>query len=103
MIYSVALINGLGKKRCSILREYNYKIWKKTPKLLPLQKQEFGIENDRIIFPQWFIDRLYKIGRFTIDITKPNGKVPQFGDNDSGRFFRFSPNGEFLTNKLKNI
>ena len=99
MIYSVALINGLGKKRCSILREYNYKIWKKTPKLLPLQKQEFGIENDRIIFPQWFIDRLYKIGRFTIDITKPNGKVPQFGDNDSGRFFRFSPNGEFLTNK----
>ena len=99
MIYSVALINGLGKKRCSILRKYNYKIWKKTPKLLPLQKQEFSIENDRIIFPQWFIDRLYKIGRFTIDITKPNGKVPQFGDNDSGRFFRFSPNGEFLTNK----
>ena len=99
MIYSVALINGLDKKRCSILGKYNYKIWKKTPKLLPLQKQEFGIENDRIIFPQWFIDRLYKIGRFTIDITKPNGKVPQFGDNDSGRFFRFSPNGEFLTNK----
>jgi len=45
------------------------------------------------------VDRLYKIGRFTADITKPSGEVPQFGDNDSGRFFKFSPNGEFLSNE----
>ena len=45
------------------------------------------------------MDRLYKIGRFTADITKPNGEVPQFGDNDSGRFFKFSPNGEFLSSE----
>ncbi|WP_211436451.1 alginate lyase family protein [Campylobacter mucosalis] len=99
MVYSVALIMGLDTKRVASLKKYNCKIWKQTPKLLPLQKQEFKIIDDKIILPQWFIDRLYKIGRFTHDITKPNGEVPQFGDNDSGRFFRLSPNGEFLTNK----
>ena len=51
------------------------------------------------MLPQWFINRLYKIGRFTVDIAKPNKEVPQFGDNDSGRFFKFSPNGEFLSGK----
>ena len=34
-----------------------------------------------------------------MDITKPNGEIPQIGDNDSGRFIKLSPNGKFLTNK----
>ena len=56
--------------------------------------------NESVRFlPQWFIDRLYRIGRFTVDITKPNGEIPQIGDNDSGRFIKLSPNGKFLTNK----
>jgi hypothetical protein len=39
-----------------------------------------------IIFSEVFYDRLEKAFNFTSAITKPSGEVPQFGDNDSGRF-----------------
>lgn len=99
MVYSTALIMGLKNEKILSLKKYNIKSWRKKPKLLPPNKQEFKIINGQVVLPQWFIDRLYKIGRFTVDITKPNKEVPQFGDNDSGRFFKFSPNGEFLSGK----
>ena len=99
MAYVTALILGLKSEKISSLQNYDAKLWRKKPKLLPPEKQEFKILNGQIALPQWFVDRLYKIGRFTADITKPSGEVPQFGDNDSGRFFKFSPNGEFLSNE----
>ena len=37
-----------------------------------------------------FAQGLYKTGRFVSDIAKPGGNIPQFGDNDSGRYFRLS-------------
>lgn len=37
-----------------------------------------------------FKNRLAKIAHFILAILKPNGKVPQFGDNDSGRYFKLS-------------
>ena len=99
MAYATALMLGLKSEKISSIKNYDAKLWRKKPKLLPPEDQEFKILNDRIALPQWFVDRLYKIGRFTADITKPNGEVPQFGDNDSGRFFKFSPNGGFLSNE----
>jgi hypothetical protein len=99
MAYSAALILGLKSEKISSLQNYDAKLWRKKPKLLSPNEQEFKITNGQIALSQWFVDRLYKIGRFTADITKPNGEVPQFGDNDSGRFFKFSPNGEFLSNE----
>ena len=99
MVCSTALILGLKSEKISSLQNYDAKLWRKKPKLLPPNEQEFKILNGEVALPQWFADRLYKIGRFTADITKPNGEVPQFGDNDSGRFFKFSPNGEFLSNE----
>ena len=99
MVYSTALIMGLKNEKVLSLKSCGEKLWYKKPKLLPPNKQEFKIINGQVVLPQWFIDRLYKIGRFTVDITKPNKEVPQFGDNDSGRFFKFSPNGEFLSDK----
>jgi hypothetical protein len=41
-------------------------------------------------FPAGFAERLYRMARFSIDATKPNGRVAQIGDNDSGRFFKLS-------------
>ena len=99
MVYSTALIIGLKNEKILSLKSYDEKFWHKKPKLLPSNTQEFKVINGQVVLPQWFIDRLYKIGRFTVDITKPNKEVPQFGDNDSGRFFKFSPNGEFLSNE----
>ena len=37
-----------------------------------------------------FVDLLGKSFKFIKDGLKPNGEMPQFGDNDSGRLFKFS-------------
>jgi len=91
MVYATALIVRLLQE--NKIKKIDYKI--KNQKFKLIRNQQTLITH----LPQWYIDRLYKIGRFTVDITKPNGDIPQFGDNDSGRFFRFSPNGDFLSNK----
>ncbi|MEE8392839.1 MAG: alginate lyase family protein [Rhodospirillales bacterium] len=39
-------------------------------------------------------ERLEKMAEFSMHITKPNGRVAQIGDNDSGRFFKLSPSLE---------
>jgi hypothetical protein len=41
--------------------------------------------------PDWYIERLQKIAEFTMDITRPDGLIPQIGDNDSGRFLKLFP------------
>ncbi|MEW6201400.1 MAG: alginate lyase family protein, partial [bacterium] len=40
--------------------------------------------------PQRFWDHLEKMYEFLHQIIKPNGEVPQIGDNDSGRIFNFT-------------
>ena len=37
------------------------------------------------------LDRMARARAFTLDITKPSGRVPQIGDNDSGRFVKLAP------------
>ncbi|MBI5248138.1 MAG: alginate lyase family protein [Desulfomonile tiedjei] len=44
-----------------------------------------------------FLERLARAAYFTVSITKHSGEVPQIGDNDSGRFFRLTPLGEWMT------
>ena len=39
-----------------------------------------------------YMKRLYLSGKFIADITKPNYDISQFGDNDSGRLFKFLDN-----------
>ncbi|OAD19831.1 Heparinase II/III family protein, partial [Candidatus Thiomargarita nelsonii] len=48
-------------------------------------------------FPDWYIKRLQKIAEFTMDITRPDGLIPQIGDNDSGRFLKLFPVYKKLT------
>ena len=36
-------------------------------------------------------ERLSRAGEFLRDLTKPNGRMAQIGDNDSGRFFKLHP------------
>lgn len=50
-----------------------------------------SMPNQEQVFPDWFIERLQKIAEFTIDITRPDGLIPQVGDNDNGRFLKLFP------------
>lgn len=108
MVFASALILGLDKEKCEALQNYKTDNWKVHPKLKTYKEQEYKIIDNKVVLPGWYIDRLYKSGKFTKDITKPIGEIVQFGDNDSGRFFRLSPNGEWLTSsqaisKYKNL
>ena len=38
--------------------------------------------------PAWFWSKLFGMGQFVIALSKPDGLVPQVGDNDSGRFLK---------------
>lgn len=46
--------------------------------------------NNNISLPPAFLDKLYKMLDFEYYLIKPNGKIPQIGDNDSGRLFKFT-------------
>ena len=45
-----------------------------------------------------FLNRVWAIGDFIVSISKPKGTIPQFGDNDSGRLFKFGNEDENLLN-----
>ncbi len=105
MIFGTAITYGILKTdKIKAFNEYNYKLIKR---LTPLSKQRFNLQQENF-FPDWYLQRLYRSAYFTYDITKPNGNIPQIGDNDSGRFFKFTPVGEFITtdeavNKYSNL
>ena len=67
------------KVRIKRLKESNY--------------NQYSLDVERF-FPMWYVDRLFKISKFTSDILKNNGNIPQIGDNDSGRFLKLTPIGE---------
>ena len=93
LVYSTALIYGILRtyKRKALI-EYRTN---KVKRLLPLSKQKFDVFSDDF-FPKEYIERIYRAALFTADITKQNENISQIGDNDSGRFFKFSPNGALL-------
>ncbi len=98
MLYATALILGVPNNKKEALANYNHKRWKKYPKLKAKEDQEWNVESGQLL-PDWFINRLYQTGLFVFDITKPTDEVPQIGDNDSGRFLKFSPLGQFISNE----
>ncbi len=64
------------------------------------RRLKYYVENDnfKVSLSSSYINKLYKMGRFTNDMIKPNSEVVQIGDNDSGRLIKLSPNGKFVTN-----
>lgn len=58
---------------------------------LPPEKREVLSAHDRTFLPEWYVARLEKMAEFALEITKPNGQVPQIGDNDSGRLLKLQP------------
>jgi len=53
-------------------------------------KEDNFIEVGNEIFSEEYIQRLYKMFEFVLYALKPNGKMPQIGDNDNGRFYIFT-------------
>jgi len=93
VVYGTALVLGLSPDKQVALKEYNHHLHKVRPKLKPAPLEFYSLAGcDRLVpFPSWYIERLEKMAEFTMHITKPNGHIPQIGDNDSGRFLKLQP------------
>ncbi len=93
VVYATALVLGLPPEKQVALKEYNHRLHRVHPKLKPAPLEFYPLPgSDRLIlFPAWYIERLEKMAEFTMHITKPNGHIPQIGDNDNGRFLKLQP------------
>jgi len=91
-IWSLALIRGLDDKAISRISNCKYLSFKSFPKL---GKPSF-INTHEIVIPDSVTRKMKRAVEFSVDITKKSGDVFQFGDNDSGRFFKLTPIGEFV-------
>lgn len=54
-------------------------------------ESDLGWDMESQVFSTQFYAKLQKMAHYTAVLTKPNGLVPQFGDNDSARVHRFWP------------
>jgi hypothetical protein len=91
MVYCFGVLHKVSDEKLKILSKINSKSFniKANYKKTDFTNKEFLSSST--------IDALYKMSVFTLAYTKPDGNITQIGDNDSGRFFKLTPCGEFLT------
>lgn len=94
MVAGAYICLNLQDEHRSRLKSFSTRAWNYHGKLKPLAHQTFDPDGE--ILSQSFYDKLKLSAEFTEWVSKPNGDVPQFGDNDSGRFFRLTPVGHFI-------
>lgn len=97
--YATSLVLGLPRSKQAALQTYNHRHHRVHPRLVPAPVPLYPLPGGRYQspFPTWYFERLEKMAEFTMHITRPNGQIPQIGDNDSGRFLRLHPAYQGIT------
>ncbi len=93
VVYATALVLGLTEQEAEPLRRggdpaHGPRRPRLQPGPLPLHALPDG---RRTPFPPAYLQRLERMGEFTLHVSKPGGTVHQVGDNDSGRFLKLAP------------
>jgi hypothetical protein len=89
-VYATALLLGLPEGRLAALRSPTAAMAKGLPRFFvfgPLAFHAYPGAGERPV-PPWMLERLAKAAGFIVSVLKPDGRMPQFGDNDSGRFLK---------------
>lgn len=98
VLYSTAFVYGVLKTgRREAFVKYNSKA---IDRLKRLNNQKYDIKK-QTFFPNWYIDRLYNMGLFTMTITNSNYEITQIGDNDSGRFIKLTPASKGMNSEIR--
>ncbi len=88
--YCTALVLGLPPEKQEALSRYDHRLIRRL-KPAPIAVYPLGDTGHVSPFPEGYIDRLHRMARFTLHLTKPSGQIAQIGDNDSGRFVSIQP------------
>ena len=93
VVWSAALVLGLPAARRHALTAYEDRVHAVRPALRPAPLPHYPVPGRQEFspFPDWFWERLERMGQFASDVTKPCGHVVQIGDNDNGRFLKLHP------------
>jgi hypothetical protein len=93
VVYATALTLALPYEKKMALKQYDPDLFKSGPKLRRGPTSLYPLYEGKEItpFPAWYIEKLEKMADFTVHLTKPDGHIPQIGDNDSGRFLKLQP------------
>jgi hypothetical protein len=81
-VFATALLLGMPEEKRRGGRQADAAMLLTRPTRKLCGRTEIGAEQ---------LQRISRIGAFTAGISKPDGRVPQIGDNDSGRFFKLHP------------
>lgn len=96
VMWCTALVLGLPAEKREALSRYDHRLVQRlNPAPIPVYPAGDGKHPHP--FPEWYIDRLHRMARFTWHLTKPSGQVAQIGDNDSGRFIKLQTAWRVLT------
>ncbi|MDH5751421.1 MAG: heparinase II/III family protein [Deltaproteobacteria bacterium] len=90
--WATALTLALPPEKLQALDDYDHERWNVRPALRPPPRPLQEASPGAVLSPfsPWYLDRLRRMGEFTMLITRPDGLVSQFGDNDSGRLLKLT-------------
>ena len=88
---SALIVEKLTNERKKSLTKLNIRDHKVKPKLKSLKESKLNFTSSGSAFPIEFFSKLKLMIELTHTITKPNGLVPQIGDNDSARLHKLVP------------
>lgn len=90
VLFATAILSNLPQEKYEALASYDPCRLRVRPSLdsPPVSLYPVTGGTRRTPFPQWYWERLERMAEFTMHLTKPDGLVTQFGDNDSGRFIK---------------
>ncbi|MBI4531663.1 MAG: alginate lyase family protein, partial [Candidatus Latescibacteria bacterium] len=93
VVYATAIVLCLPQEKQAALKNYDHRVINVPPGLKPAPLLFYSLSgSDRFTpFPSWYVERLEKMAEFTMHVTKPDGHIPQVGDNDNGRFLKLQP------------
>jgi hypothetical protein len=90
VLYGTALVLGLSENKRLALKQYDHR-WKRGRpglQLGPMPHYDDAQMPFPVPFPAWYWDRVRRMPEFIQAVTRPDGRVVQVGDNDSGRFLK---------------
>lgn len=96
LVYGAGVLQGLSADTVRDIREADPALWPWQP---PLEAPGPWIAEDRIVLPEAVRERIERAGDFLLDYSVEKGEIFQFGDNDSGRLFKFLPAVSLLTSE----
>jgi hypothetical protein len=101
VLYATTIVLGLPPEKQHVLKEFSNPNSRLDTKGKTPRQTFYPLPNSKgeSPFPAWYFKRLEKMAEFTLCITKPDGHVPQIGDNDSGRLTKLFPIYQKMTVK----